>query len=69
MLFALRRSLPAERLAASVLARGLRFFLIAALLYWIGPPVRDFVERRLGLVFAIFCILLAGGFVIVGALA
>ena len=60
---------PSVFVAASVLARGLRFFLIAALLYWIGPPVRDFVERRLGLVFAIFCILLAGGFVIVGALA
>ena len=60
---------PAVFVAASVVARGLRFFLIAALLYWIGPPVRDFVERRLGLVFALFCILLAGGFVIVGALA
>lgn len=60
---------PAVFVAASVVARGLRFFLIAALLYWIGPPVRDFVERRLGLVFALFCILLVGGFVIVGALA
>ncbi len=60
---------PAMFVAASVVARGLRFFLIAALLCWIGPPVRDFVERRLGLVFALFCILLVGGFVIVGALA
>lgn len=48
--------------AASALARGIRFFLVAALLYWIGPPVRSFIERRLGLMFTIFCILLIGGF-------
>ena len=50
---------------ASVLARGIRFFLVAALLYWIGPPVRSFIERRLGLMFTIFCVLLIGGFVLV----
>ena len=50
---------------ASALARGTRFFLVAALLYWIGPPVRSFIERRLGLMFTIFCVLLIGGFVLV----
>jgi membrane protein YqaA with SNARE-associated domain len=54
---------------ASVLSRGLRFFLVAALLYWIGPPIRDFIERRLGLVFTVFCILLIGGFVLLKFLA
>ena len=49
---------------ASVVGRGLRFYLVAALLWWIGPPVRDFIERRLGLMTALFCILLVGGFAV-----
>ena len=49
---------------ASGLARGLRFFVVAALLYYFGPPIRDFIEKRLGLMFTIFCILLIGGFVL-----
>ena len=48
---------------ASVLARGLRFFTVAALLWWIGPPIRAFIEKRLGLMFTIFVVLLIGGFV------
>jgi len=48
---------------ASVMARGLRFFLVAALLYWFGQPIRQFIEKRLGLMFTLFCILLIGGFV------
>jgi membrane protein YqaA with SNARE-associated domain len=49
---------------ASVLARGLRFFIVAALLYWIGQPIREFIEKRLGLMFTLFCVLLVGGFVL-----
>jgi membrane protein YqaA with SNARE-associated domain len=52
-------------IAASVLARGLRFFLVAALLWKFGAPIRDFIERRLGLMFTLFVALLLGGFVIV----
>lgn len=48
---------------ASVLSRGLRFFVVAALLYWFGPPIRSFIEERLGIVFTIFVVLLFGGFV------
>ncbi len=48
---------------ASVLARGLRFYVVAALLWYFGPPIRDFIEKRLGLMFTIFCVLLVGGFV------
>ena len=33
--------------AASAVTRGVRFFLVAALLRRFGAPVRDFVERRL----------------------
>ena len=47
---------------ASVLARGLRFFVVAALLWWIGPPIRNFIEKRLGVILSVFVILLIGGF-------
>lgn len=49
-------------IAASIVARGLRFFIVAALLYWLGPPIRDFIEKRLGLVFTVFVVMLVGGF-------
>ena len=48
---------------ASVLARSLRFFLVAALLWWLGPPIRRFLDRYLGPVTALFFALLIGGFV------
>jgi membrane protein YqaA with SNARE-associated domain len=51
--------------ATSVLARGLRFFLVAALLWRFGAPIRDFIERRLGLVTLVFVVLLFGGFYLV----
>ncbi len=51
-------------IVASVVARGLRFFLVAALLWKFGPPIRDFIERRLGLVFTVFLACLLGAFVL-----
>jgi len=50
---------------ASLVARGLRFFLVCGLLYWLGPPIRAFIERRLGLVVTVFFVALFGGFVLV----
>jgi membrane protein YqaA with SNARE-associated domain len=47
---------------ASVVARGLRFFLIATLLYRYGAPIRDFIERRLGVMFALAVVILIAGF-------
>ncbi len=47
---------------SSIIARGLRFFIIAGLLWKFGAPIRDFIERRLGLMFAIFVVILLGGF-------
>ncbi|MCH2248348.1 MAG: DedA family protein [Cognatishimia sp.] len=49
-------------LVTSIIARGLRFFIVAALLWKFGAPVRDSIERRLGLVFIAFFVLLIGGF-------
>ncbi|MGX0878517.1 membrane protein YqaA with SNARE-associated domain [Roseovarius sp. MBR-154] len=49
-------------IATSILARGIRFFLVAALLWKFGTPMRDFIERRLGLMTILFVLLLFGGF-------
>ena len=54
-------SLPVFIISA-VIARALRFFIVAALLWKFGAPIRDFIERRLGLMFSLFCVLLIGGF-------
>jgi membrane protein YqaA with SNARE-associated domain len=49
-------------MAASLLTRGVRFFLVAALLRRFGPPVRDFIERRLTLVTSALALGILGGF-------
>ena len=49
-------------LATSVLARALRFFIVAGLLRAFGAPIRGFIEQRMGLVFTVFIVLLFGGF-------
>lgn len=45
-------------MAASVATRGARFFLVAALLKWFGPPIREFVEKRLTLVTTLVAVFL-----------
>ncbi|SFT64536.1 YqaA family protein [Sedimentitalea nanhaiensis] len=52
-------------IATSILARSLRFFVVAGLLRAFGAPIRDFIEQRLGLVFTLFLLLLGGGFFLV----
>jgi len=49
-------------MAASLVTRGARFFLVAGLLRFFGDPVRVFIERRLTLVTSAFAICLVGGF-------
>ena len=49
----------------SIIARGLRFFLVAWLLWKYGAPIRDFIEKRLGLMFILFVALLFAGFYVV----
>ena len=46
----------------SIVARAGRFFIVAGLLRAFGAPIRDFIERYLGLVFTAFVVLLVGGF-------
>lgn len=52
-------------IATSVLARGLRFFLLAFLVWKFGTPIRTFIERRLGLLSTLFMLFLIGGFFMV----
>ena len=50
-------------LLASLISRAGRFFLLAALLWYFGPPIRRFIENNLPLLTVIFFVLLLGGFV------
>ncbi|HEX6113794.1 MAG TPA: YqaA family protein [Geminicoccaceae bacterium] len=50
---------------ASALARGLRFFMVAALLWYVGPPMKRFIEANLGWLTVAFFALLFGGFLLV----
>lgn len=54
---------------ASTLARGLRFFVIAALLYRYGAPIEEFIRRHLGALAVVFVVLLIAGFVLAKYLA
>ena len=49
---------------ASLVSRSLRFFLLAALLWRFGEPIRYFIERRLMLVTSMIAAALVGGFVV-----
>jgi membrane protein YqaA with SNARE-associated domain len=48
---------------ASIITRGGRFFIVAALLRKYGEPIRGFIEKRLTLVTTVFVLLIVAGFV------
>lgn len=50
---------------ASTLSRGLRFFLMAGLIYHYGEPIRSFIDRYFNLLTWIFGLLLVLGFVLI----
>ena len=52
-------------IAISILGRGLRFFLVAFLLFKFGEKIQIFIEKWLGLLFVLGLILLVGGFVLI----
>jgi len=52
-------------IATSILARALRFYIVAVLLRVFGAPIREFIEQQLSLVFTLFFTLLIGGFLLV----
>ena len=51
-------------LAASAVSRTLRFYLVAGGIYVFGEPVKEFIDRYFNLLAILFCVLLAGGFVV-----
>ena len=50
---------------ASVLSRGARFLIVAALLWRFGDPIRKFVEARLTLLATLFFVMLFLGFAVI----
>ena len=46
----------------SIITRGVRFYLVAALIYFWGEPARAFIERRLGLVMLVSVAIFIAGF-------
>lgn len=54
-------------LVASVLSRGLRFFLVAGLIWKFGAPVSRFIDRYFNALTLVFGILLVLGFLVVGS--
>jgi membrane protein YqaA with SNARE-associated domain len=50
---------------ASVLSRGLRFFLVAGLIYRFGAPVNRFIDRYFNILTWVFGILIVLGFLVV----
>ena len=52
-------------MAASLVTRGGRFFLVATLLHYFGDHVRVFIERRLGLVTSAIAVGIVFGFVVI----
>lgn len=51
---------------ASILSRSLRFFCIAALMWWFGQPIRSFIDEYLGWLTIAFVVLLIAGFWLAG---
>jgi membrane protein YqaA with SNARE-associated domain len=50
---------------ASIVTRGLRFFIVAGLLWKFGDPIRNFIDKRLEVLTWVFLAALIGGFVVV----
>lgn len=49
---------------ATIIGRSARFFLVAGLLHYFGPAIRDFIDRRFNLLTVVFTLLLIGGFAV-----
>lgn len=51
---------------ASLISRGLRFFLVAGLVWKFGAPIKKFIDKYFNLCAIAFTVLLIGGFWLVG---
>ncbi len=50
---------------ASLAGRAGRFFLVAGIIYFYGPTIKDFIDRYFNLLCFAFMILLIGGFILI----
>ena len=50
---------------ASVIGRSLRFFSVAALMFFFGPTIKGWIEKYFNLLAIVFTVLLIGGFVLI----
>ena len=51
---------------ASIISRGMRFMLIAALIWKFGAPIKSFIDKYFNLLAIAFTVLLIGSFFLVG---
>ncbi len=51
---------------ASIVSRGLRFFLIAGLIWKFGAPIKGFIDKYFNLLAIAFTVLLVGSFFLLG---
>ena len=51
---------------ASFISRGLRFFLIAGLIWRFGAPIKGFIDKYFNWLAILFTVLLIGSFILVG---
>jgi membrane protein YqaA with SNARE-associated domain len=49
----------------SIVSRGLRFFLVAGLIYAVGPRVKTFIDRYFNLLTIVFVVVLVLGFYVI----
>jgi membrane protein YqaA with SNARE-associated domain len=49
----------------SIVSRSARFFLVAALIYKFGAPIRYFIDKYFNLLTILFLVLLIGGFLLI----
>ena len=52
-------------MVASIIGRAARFFLVSYLLYLLGDPIKEFIDRRFNLLTVVFVVLLVGGFIVI----
>ncbi len=52
-------------IAASIISRGARFFLVAALIWKFGPQIKSFIDKYFNWLAIAFTVLLIGGFVVI----
>ena len=52
-------------LVASVFSRGLRFFVLAGLIFKFGKPIESFIDRYFNLLVTVFGVLLIAGFLLI----